>query len=155
MSRMKAGLLVLLIVIVSIQFIQPARNVDNGQVLPVAFTEVFDVPQNVQATLQTACYDCHSNNTGYPWYSRIQPGSWWMASHIKKGKEELNFSEFGEYSNRRRQSKLKSIASSVKDGTMPLPSYTWMHSKAKLSDEEKVLISNWATRTRDSLSLNN
>lgn len=159
MGRTKARLLVLLIVMliamVTIQFIQPARNRDNGQVLPVHFTKVFNVPANVQAILQTSCYDCHSNNTLYPWYARIQPGSWWMASHIKKGKEDLNFSEFGNYTKRRQLSKLKSIASSVKDGTMPLPSYIWMHGKAKLSKEEKVLITNWALKTKDSLSLNN
>ncbi|WP_026899424.1 heme-binding domain-containing protein [Daejeonella oryzae] len=154
MSWIKPGLLILLIVMLIIQFIQPTRNLDNGQVLSVALTEVVDVPQNVQAILQTSCYNCHSNNTLYPWYSRIQPVSWWMASHIKKGKEELNFSEFGNYSNRMRESKLKSIVGSVEDGTMPLPSFTWMHVKAKLSNEEKVLIINWATKTRDSLSLN-
>lgn len=155
MNRTKTRLLVLLIVLVSIQFVQPPRNEDSVQVSPVAFTEVFDVPQNVQAILQIACYDCHSNNTRYPWYAKIQPAAWWMASHIKKGKAELNFSEFGNYSDRRQQSKLKSIAESVKDGNMPLPSYTWMHQKTKLSKEDKARIINWATMTRDSLSLNN
>ena len=67
MSRMKAGLLALLIVMVTIQFIQPASNIDNGQVVPVHFTKVYTVPAKVQAILKTSCYDCHSNNTLYPW----------------------------------------------------------------------------------------
>ena len=155
MSRIKAGILALLILMVTIQFIQPARNIDNGQVLPVHFTKMYHIPTDVQAVLKTSCYDCHSNNTRYPWYAKIQPGSWWLASHIREGKEELNFSEFGNYSKRRQLSKLKAIAGSIKDETMPLPAYTWLHEKAKLSNEEKVLIINWAIKTRDSLSLNN
>jgi hypothetical protein len=155
MSRTKAGLLVILIVTVTIQFIQPARNVDNGQILPVHFAKVCKVPANVHAILKASCYDCHSNNTRYPWYSKIQPGGWWMASHIKKGKTELNFSDFGNYSNRRQQSKLGSIAGSIKDGTMPLASYRWIHGNAKLSKEDKVVLMNWALKKKDSLSLKN
>ena len=155
MSRLKAGLLVLLVLMVAIQLIQPTPNVDKGEVVPVHFTNMYNVPNHVQAILETSCYDCHSNNTRYPWYAKIQPGSWWMASHIKKGKEELNFSDFEKYSKRRQLSKLKAIAGSVKDETMPLPSYTWMHGKAKLSREDKDVLVNWALKTRDSLSLNN
>lgn len=154
MSRIKIGLLVLLVIIIAIQFIQPARN-QNGQVLAADITKIYTVPENVEAVLKTSCYDCHSNNTNYPWYANVQPGGWWLASHIKKGKAELNFNEFGNYSKRRRQSKLKSIASSIEDGTMPLPSYTLIHKNAKLSKEDKVLLLNWVQKTRDSLSLKN
>jgi hypothetical protein len=154
MSRIKIGLLVLLVVVIAIQFIQPARN-QNGQVLATDITKLYPVPENVQAVIKTACYDCHSNNTNYPWYANVQPGGWWLASHIKNGKAELNFNEFGNYSKRRRQSKLKSIASSIEDGTMPLPSYTLIHKKANLSKADKTLIQNWVKKTRDSLSLNN
>lgn len=154
MSRIKIGWLVLLVIIIAIQFVQPARN-KNGQVLAADITRLYTVPENVKAVLKTSCYDCHSNNTNYPWYANVQPGGWWLASHIKKGKAELNFSEFGNYSKRRRQSKLKSIASSIEDGTMPSPSYTLIHKKAKLSKEDKTLIQNWVKKTRDSLSLNN
>ena len=71
------------------------------------------------------------------------------------GKAELNFSEFGDYSNRRQRSKLNSIAKTVEDGTMPFSSYTLMHSEARLTKEEKALIIHWANTTKDSLSLKN
>ncbi len=89
---------------VAIQFIQPARNKSNT-ILPTDFERIMTMPANVSGILKTSCYDCHSNTTHYPWYSFIQPGAWWMASHIKEGKAELNFSEFGKYSSRRQESK--------------------------------------------------
>ena len=154
MKSLKKIVLLLLVVFVAIQFIQPARN-KNGQVLPTDISKVYTLPKQVQSVLKNACYDCHSNNTSYPWYSNIQPGGWWLASHIKEGKSELNFSEFGDYSSRRQRSKLNSIAKTIEDGTMPFPSYTLIHSEARLTKEEKTLIINWANTTKDSLSLNN
>lgn len=150
MSRMKKIGLAVLVVITGIQFIQPARN-ENGQVLPTDISKTFSIPGNVQSLLQTACYDCHSNNTNYPWYANIQPMGWLLANHIKDGKAELNFNEFGSYSQRRQQSKLKSIASQIKDDEMPLASYTMLHKNAKLTKEEKALIIDWALNAKDSL----
>jgi hypothetical protein len=154
MRILKKILLVLLIVFIAIQFIQPARN-KNGQVLPTDISKTVSVPENVQTILQNACYDCHSNNTNYPWYNYMQPTAWILANHIKHGKKDLNFSDFGSYSNRRQQSKLKSIASQIKDEEMPLYSYTIIHKNARLSKEEKTLIINWAQNAMDSLSLKN
>jgi len=145
---------VLVIVFVAIQFIQPARNT-NPQVIATRSIMQYNVPSNVEVLLRTACFDCHSNNTRYPWYASVQPMGWLLADHIKDGKAELNFDEFGILSKRRQLSKLKSIAGSVKDGSMPIASYTWMHRDAKLSAENKALIINWATRTRDSLEVKN
>ena len=146
--------LVLVIVFVAIQFIQPAHN-KSGQVLPTDFATVYTVPTSVQTILRNACYDCHSNNTTYPWYSNIQPMAWMMKRHIDNGKEKLNFSEFGSYSSRRQISKLKGIANQIKDDEMPLSSYKMMHSKATLTKEEKVLIMDWMNKTADSLSASN
>ena len=105
--------------------------------------------------LVASCYDCHSNTTYYPWYANLQPVGWILNRHIQKGKIELNFSDFGSYSSRRQQSKLKSIASQVNDNTMPLPSYTWLHKKAKLSKEAKALISNWAMKSIETIATEN
>jgi hypothetical protein len=154
MSQVKKILLVILVTIIAIQFIQPARN-KSGQVLPTDISKVYNIPNQIQSVLKNACYDCHSNNTNYPWYSNIQPGGWWLASHIRKGKEELNFSEFGDYSSRKQRSKLNSIAKTVEDGTMPFPSYTLIHRNARLTKDEKAVIINWANNTKDSLSLKN
>lgn len=153
MSRMKI-LLALLIVIVAIQFIQPARN-KSGQVLPTDFAKVFVVPNNVQTLLQNSCYDCHSNNTVYPWYSDFQPMAWMMASHINNGKEMLNFSSFGSNTTRKQISKLKEIANQIKDDEMPISSYKMMHKNARLSQPEKTLIMDWMNKTAGSLSATN
>lgn len=139
---------------VAIQFIQPARN-KSTQVLPTDIINLVSVPDQVSGILQNSCYDCHSNNTRYPWYSFIQPGGWLMASHIRKGKTDLNFSEFGSYSTRKQQGKLQAITNSINDKTMPLRSYTLLHSAAKLSADEKVVLLDWVKRTQDSLSSRN
>lgn len=153
MSREKKILLALGILFIAIQFIQPAQN-KSEQVLSTDFTKLYAVPGNVQTLLQNACYDCHSNNTHYPWYSNIQPMAWIMANDIKNGKAKLNFSEFGSYTNRRQVSKLKEIANQIKDDEMPIASYKMMHKNARLSKEEKSLIINWMNKTADSLSTN-
>jgi len=150
MRWIKRILLALLMVLGVIQFIQPARNQGSG-ILATDISKKVIVPENVQQILRTACYDCHSNNTNYPWYSKIQPIGWLLASHIRKGKAELNFSDFGSYSLRRQKSKLNGIANSVRDDKMPLSSYTLMHKEARLSEEDKKLIIDWATRTKDSI----
>ena len=123
-------------VVLAIQFIPVERNVSTvppGQ----SFEKTEKVPANVAAILKVSCYDCHSNNTRYPWYSELQPGAWFMARHIKKGKEELNFDEFNNYSKRRKKAKIKSIISQIEKDEMPLKSYRMMHGNARLSADEK------------------
>jgi hypothetical protein len=153
MSILKKILLVLLLVFIAMQFIRPARNI--GQVGQADIANRLMVPGSVEGILKTSCYDCHSNKTCYPWYANIQPMGWVLANHIKDGKDDLNFNEFGTYTKRRQLSKLKAIGSSVKEGTMPLPSYTLLHQDAILSKEEKTLVTDWATKTRDSLEAKN
>jgi hypothetical protein len=109
------------------------------------------MPQNVQQILKTSCYDCHSNNTVYPWYSNIQPVAWWLKDHIDEGKRELNFSEFATYRIGRQYRKLEEINGEVKENKMPLESYTLIHSDAKLSDEQKLTLATWVTTLRDSI----
>ncbi len=154
MKLFKKILLLLLVVFVAMQFISPARNV-SGQGLQVDVTKTIKVPDKVLDILKNACYDCHSNDSRYPWYVNVQPMGWIMANHIKDGKKDLNFSEFRSYSLRKQQSKLKSIATQVKDGEMPILSYTIMHADARLSKEQKELIIDWAISTKDSLVAKN
>src|SRR5665213_3143821 len=143
MSLIKKILLVLLIVSIAIQFIQPARN-KSVQVLPTDISHAVFIPENVKAILQTSCYDCHSNHTNYPWYNHVQPVAWILANHIKHGKRDLNFNDFGAYPDRKQQSKLKAIADQIKDDEMPLYSYTIIHKNARLSKNQKALIIDWA-----------
>ncbi|WP_394990736.1 heme-binding domain-containing protein [Emticicia sp.] len=134
------------------QFYQPARNSDNGQVMSIHFAKVYNVPIKVQHILQISCYDCHSNNTNYPWYSYMQPSRFLMQYHIKKGKENLNFSEWGNYGKRRQETKLDRIAKQIESNEMPLASYTMIHRSAKLSEQQKQEVINWMRKTIDSLS---
>ena len=154
MTRKKKILLGLVTGFVAIQFIQPDRN-KSDKALPTDITNTVAVSNQVLNILQNSCYDCHSNNTRYPWYSFIQPGAWWMASHIKNGKAMLNFSQFGDLSNRKQQSKLQGIANQIKDNEMPLSSYRLLHKNAILTTEQKTILINWAASTKDSLSVKN
>ncbi len=151
MSYLKKIIMAVAFIFIAIQFVQPARNT-NGQVLATDITKVVSVPDTAQAILKNACYDCHSNNTNYPFYAYIQPIGWLLNSHIQAGKKQLNFSEFGALTKRRQESKLKSIASQIKNEVMPLPSYTMLHKNAVLSKADKDLIINWANATKDDLS---
>jgi hypothetical protein len=147
---LKRSLLVLLIVLVVIQFFRPGPNRAAGP--PTQdITAGYAVPQPVMHVLQRSCYDCHSNNTSYPWYSKVQPVAWWLDDHIKEGKRELNFSEFAAYSPKKAAHKLDEIIAETGEREMPLSSYTLMHSQAKLSDAEIKLISDWATALGDSI----
>ena len=151
MGRVRHGLFLLAGVLVFIQFIRPASNISMKD-YPADISRIYPMEGKIKGILRNSCYDCHSNNTNYPWYSQIQPSGWWLASHIKKGKEELNFNEFGSYSFRRQQSKLKAISNTIKDGTMPISSYTIIHKNARLSKAEQDLILNWIEETKDNLS---
>ena len=153
MNWKKKVLIIVGIIIISLQFIQPVHN-KSIQVLATDISKIYVVPDSVQKILTVSCYDCHSNNTNYPWYFNIQPVGWILASHIKDGKNNLNFSEFGSYSKRKQANKLRAISSSVKDGSMPISSYTLLHSDAKLSNNQKEIINRWTQNIRDSLMAN-
>ena len=136
MKKLKAVLLVLLVVLVGMQFF-PTRSNHSTIILSTDFVKTNEAPENIAQTLHTSCYDCHSNNTNYPWYSNVQPVGWLLENHINKGKEVLNLSEFGSYSGRKQQSKLTSMISQIEDDKMPLAAYTFIHRKALLSKENK------------------
>ena len=141
---------ILLLVFVIIQFIRPAKNKSVG-ISNTDITKLYPVPDDVQSILKTSCYDCHSNNTVYPWYNNIQPVTWWLNNHIQEGKRDLNFSEFAAYRIRRQYVKLEQINALVKKDEMPLDSYLWIHKDAKLNDLQKMAIANWTTSLRDSI----
>lgn len=140
---MKKILIGLLIVLVVIQFVRPEKNT-SGTVGANDIRVSNPVPANVLSVLKRACFDCHSNNTNYPWYANIQPVGWWLQNHINEGKEELNFSEFGTYSAKKAAHKLEETAEMVEEKEMPLESYTWIHKNAKLTQDEIKLVADWA-----------
>ena len=142
MKVFKIIVVVLLVAFVGIQFIPTNRN-HSEEVPPSDFMLVKNVPTEVKSILMISCYDCHSNNTHYPWYQKVQPVSWYLEGHIEDGKEELNFSDFGSYSDRMQKAKMRSIISQVEDGKMPLPSYILLHPEAELTAAEKQLLVKW------------
>jgi len=131
------------VVLVGIQFYRPARNESAGP-FPGDIHEVQPVPAPVSDILKRHCYDCHSNNTNYPWYTNVQPVGWWMDWHIRDGKGHLNFSEFASYPPKRAAHKLEETYEMVESREMPLPSYTITHRDAKLTDEQIKLVAGWA-----------
>ena len=153
MRIIKKILLMLVFIVVGIQFIRPVRN-ESEQVQSTDITKTLNVPDSVLDALKIACYDCHSNNTIYPFYANMQPVGWILNNHIKNGKDKLNFSDFGAYSRRRQISKLRSIISQIKDDRMPLSSYGLIHKDAVLTIHTKALIIDWSNKTKDSLSSN-
>lgn len=140
-----AGLIVLLIII--IQFFDTDKNIAAAP-SENAIEKHYQVPSHVRGLLKTSCYDCHSNNTAYPWYSRIQPIKWWLADHVNSGKRHLNFDEFNTYSNEKKLEKLDEITETVTKGEMPLTSYTAIHHNAKLSSADKSEIEKWAAEIK-------
>ncbi|WP_339662242.1 heme-binding domain-containing protein [Croceibacter atlanticus] len=139
-----------LVGLIVIQFFPITLN-ESDTVPQSDFMVVNQVPATIKNRLQVSCYDCHSNNTDYPWYSKIQPAAWYLEDHIQEGKDELNFNEWAEYSDRRKNSKLRSIISQIEEDKMPLDSYTLIHRDAILSDEDKTLIVDFITALKDSL----
>jgi hypothetical protein len=133
----KIGSLVLLAALVVAQAIRIERN------NPPVRSDISADPA-IKNLLKKACYDCHSNETVWPWYSRVAPVSWLVGSDVQEGRRELNFSEWGSYASNRQEHRLKSIGEEVQDGGMPPWYYSIMHRKSRLKPEERTIISNWA-----------
>ena len=143
-------LLFLLLALLIIQFIRPEKNLSslssNSEI-----SKIYIIPDSVMQILKVACYDCHSNNTRYPWYAKIQPVYWWLSDHIDEGKKGLNFSEFATYSIRKQYDRMEGISELVKKEEMPLSSYRWIHQDARLNDKQKQAIISWASNIHDTL----
>ncbi len=142
----------MLIIFILIQFIPPKKNKSEG-ISAHDISTKYPVPDSVQAILKVACFDCHSNNTRYPWYSEIQPVAWWLNGHIVDGKRGLNFSEFTSYRIRKQFHRLDDVNKLVKQNQMPLSSYTLIHTDAKLTGRQKLAIAIWAASLRDSIKV--
>jgi len=101
-------------------------------------------PPELHGILRRACYDCHSNETVWPWYSRVAPVSWLVASDVYEGREHLNFSIWNEYPDERRTKLRMEISKEVREGEMPPFQYVPAHPEAKLSEGDKGVIHAWA-----------
>lgn len=147
MKKWKLVLLILLFAFIILQFFRPEYN--KGELKGENdIYHVVDVPDDVHEILVKACYDCHSNHTEYPWYSHIQPFGWWIAEHVEEGKEELNFSEFKSMKKKGKLHKLHETIEMIEEDVMPLESYLYIHSDAKLTPEEKEKVITWAEKAQ-------
>lgn len=140
---LKITIIVLVVAFLIGQFIRP--DFTNP---PVVEAETLNastvVPADVQYVLARSCTDCHTNQTRYPWYSKITPFNWFLADHISEGRDEMNFSVWNTYKADKKVRKLEELCDQVEHGAMPLPSYLWIHRDAVLSESEKLLLCNWA-----------
>jgi len=133
------------LVFVGMQFFNPSLK--NPPVVPGHdLMATNPPPAEVSALLHQACYDCHSQETRWPWYAHVAPVSWWITDHLKEGREKMNFSEWSHGDAYRTRKRLNRIADAVQDKSMPLPSYTWlgMHPDARLTEEQRGRILKWA-----------
>ena len=133
---MKKIFYLLIVVFIILQFFQIDKTnppVDESQ----DFIEMYNPSPEIAAKIKASCYDCHSNESSYPWYTNIQPVGWWVKNHIDEGKHHLNFSEFGTYSAKRQSHKMEECYELVEENEMPLKSYTIAHQDAVLDDATK------------------
>lgn len=151
MKTWKKIALFIIVILIVIQFFHPAKN-QSTDVLPTDIATMYGaIPADVNTILKKACNDCHSNYTEYPWYNNIQPVAWWLNNHVKDGKRHLNFSDFGSMRVARQYKRMNDCIEEVKEGGMPLDSYLWIHTNAKLTDEEKQKLYNWCNAVRDTI----
>lgn len=141
-KTLKRILLILLLVFVVMQFFQIDKS-HPKIVKRKDFISMTNPPKDVELMIRNACYDCHSYETEYPWYSNVAPVSWWTKDHIDEGREHLNFSEWGSKSKKFRDHKLDECAEEIEEGKMPMNSYTWAHGDAKLSSAQRETLAKW------------
>ena len=131
---------------VAIQFYRPSKNQSPGDHTSRFLLET-NPPGSLKVILKQACYDCHSNNTDYPWYNNVAPISFWLAYHVKDGKKHLNFSDWQDYTAEKKAYMLEDVIEMVLEGKMPLKKYTWLHEEARLTEKQRNEVGEWAKRT--------
>ncbi len=142
---LKSAALIVFIVLIAIQFWRPSRT--NP---PIVESETLEattaVPSDVQAIMKRSCNDCHSNKTDYPWYSNVAPISWKVVEHIDEGRDELNFSKWGTYDDKRKLRKLEKICEEIEQKQMPHNQYLWIHWDAYLSEDNIKVMCDWTVK---------
>lgn len=149
--RWKRIAIIVLVLLAAIQLIPVAKT--NPTSDPVGSIWVMqNVPADIGAILQRSCQDCHSNRTKWPWYSHVAPVSWTVASDVNGGRRHFNMDEWGEYSLEKKQSKLTKICEELKSGDMPDSKYLWIHRSAKLTNQQRATLCDWAEAIRKGLA---
>jgi hypothetical protein len=130
--------ILLVLAFIGIQF------VDTPLTNPPVTGEI-DAPVEIKNILKPACYDCHSNETVWPWYSKVAPVSWYITDDVNNGRQKLNFSEWNKYNSDRKLKKMKEIWEAINNDNMPLKAYTYMHPKSVLDFTQRSMIKKWVS----------
>jgi len=136
---MKSKLLIALVIIFVIMQFIPVEKTNP----PVIADLKIELPTDVEAILKRSCFDCHSNETIWPTYSKIAPFSWLVSYDVNEGRSKFNFSEWKKYSEKDKNHTLEELIEEVEEGDMPLPYYTLLHSEAKISSEHIQILKKW------------
>lgn len=135
MKIAKYGLIILVMLLAGAQAIRPERT------NPPASNPLAIGDSRVESTLRRSCFDCHSNQTRWPWYSSVAPMSWQIASHVKEGREHMNFSD---WNGERAAKRLGEICEEIREGKMPIQGYVLLHGDAKLSGADMDALCEWS-----------
>ena len=147
---MKKILIIFIVLLAAIQFItidktNPPADMNKD------FLATTNPPSDIDVILKSACYDCHSNHTEYPWYTNVAPVSWIIKQHINDGRNHLNFSDWNDYTDKKKDHKLEECLDMIKSGEMPMQGYVMFHEEAEFNHEQKMAIISWFSELRDSL----
>ena len=149
---MKKILIIIIVSFILIQFFPIDKN--NPVATPkMDFLQIKDTPEKTANLIRNSCYDCHSNESKYPWYANIQPFGWFLENHIQEGRKELNFSTFIKLPVAVQNHKFDETIEMVEKKEMPLESYTFLglHKEANLTDQQRQLIITWAKNQMNTL----
>ena len=135
---LKVIFVLLIIVFIGIQFVETERT-------NPAVTAEIQAPNEITSILRNSCYDCHSNQTEWPLYSRIAPVSWFIINDVDSGREHLNFSDWGKYADALKEKKLKEIWEQINEDRMPPKAYTFLHPGSEIELNEKNTVKKWIT----------
>ncbi len=136
-------MIALVVIIVGIQFIRPDHTnppVDETMTIQANL----QVPDEINTLIRRSCYDCHSNETEWPWYSHVAPVSWLVSDDVAGGRRHMNFSEWGTYKKGKVLSILEGMCEETSEGGMPLPIYLIMHSDAALTPDQINALCDWS-----------
>jgi hypothetical protein len=147
LGRLGVALIILLVVI---QFVRPARNNPPEQA-DARIESHLAMQREVRGIFERSCADCHSNRTEWPWYSNVAPVSWFVAGHVDHARRHMNLSTWTEYDTPKIARILDRMCAFTRDGQMPLASYLFMHGDARLSEEDVQEICGWALAAREVL----
>lgn len=134
---MRNTLIIIFVIFIAMQFIRVEHiNPNTNKALE------FQAPNEIKAILKKSCYDCHSNEVKFPWYSDIAPISWMVSKNVTNARSLLNFSTWEDYTQEEKTKKLKEIFRTVY-AAMPVPSYLLMHEEAEITKEERAMVREW------------